>query len=462
MDYLTLKELSNLIKITIQSGLSHDYWVIAEIAKISCHHNSGHCYIDLVEKRGDAVIAQMRATIWARNYRQIILRFQSITGQDLKSGMKILMLARITYHELYGLSANITDIDPGYTLGEMALKKRQVIDRLVKEGIIDLNKKIPLPPVIQKLAVISSLSAAGYGDFVNRLDTNPHGYRFTHMLFQAYVQGELADQSIRSALKHCKRQKGAFDVVVIIRGGGSTVDLHCFDSYPLARDIALFPLPVLTGIGHERDETVTDRVANKRLITPTAAADFLIARARLFEERVDVLSHKLAARTDNMLDGWKETMKNLKERLERQSIQFLRASSVLLRKSIYLLHTQAFSSLRMPSVNIKAVEERLRGALNISVNNKYREISDFARIAIIHPRHMLSMESRIMEKLQAKVSLLDPVNVLKRGYSITYLRGKAIRDTASVKKDDIINTRLFDGSITSIVESIKEKTENEE
>jgi len=370
------------------------------------------------------------------------------------------MLTRITYHEVYGLSLNITDIDPSYTLGEMAIKRRQIIDRLVKEGIIDLNKKIPMPPVMQKVAVISSLSAAGYGDFVSRLETNPYGYRFSYRLFQAYVQGELAEQSIRNALKHCKRQKDTFDVVVIIRGGGSTVDLHCFDSYLLARDIALFPLPVLTGIGHERDETVTDRVAHKSHVSPTAVAEFLISQAKLFEERIDVLSHRLMTRTNTVLDMRKDTIKNLTERLERQSIQYLRTSSVLLRKSIYLLHTRTFSSLRTPSIDIKTCEERLKGALNVLINSNYQKIRDFVRIAIIHPKHMLSIKSKTIEHLEMQVSLLDPVNVLKRGYSITYLRGKAVRDTASVKKDDIIDTRLGDGSITSIVECIKENTEH--
>jgi exodeoxyribonuclease VII large subunit len=462
MNCLTLKEIANLIKTTIQSELFDDYWVIAEIAKISYHHNSGHCYIDLVEKQGDLVIAQMRATIWARNYRQICSRFRSITGQDITSGMKILMQTRIVYHEVYGLSLNITDIDPSYTLGEMALKRRQIIDQLVREGIIDLNKKIPVPPVMQKVAVISSLSAAGYGDFMSRLDTNPYGYRFSHKLFQAYVQGGLAEQSIRKALRQCKRHKDTFDVVVIIRGGGSTVDLHCFDSYLLAKDIALFPLPVLTGIGHERDETVTDRVAHKRLITPTAVAEYLISRAKLFEERIDMLSHRLMARTNIVLDRGKDSLKNLTARLERQSIQYLTTSSVSLRKSIYLLQTQTLSSLRSPSIDLKTCEERLKGALHVLIKNNYQKLREFVSIAILYPKHMLSMRSKTVEHLEMKVSLLDPVNVLKRGYSITYLRGKAIRDTVSVKKDDIIDTRLYDGSITSIVECIKEKTADEE
>ncbi len=462
MNYLTLKELSNLVKTTIQSVLFDDYWVIAEIAKINYHHNSGHCYIDLVEKQEDAVIAQMRATIWARNYKQIREKFQTIAGQELKAGMKILMLAHITYHEVYGLALNISDIDPSYTLGEMALKRRQIIDQLIKEGIIDLNRQLPIPPVIQNIAVISSVSAAGYGDFVSRLNNNPYGYRFSHMLFQAYVQGEQAEESMRRALKECKKLKNKFDVVVIIRGGGSVVDLHCFDSYLLAKEIALFPLPVLTGIGHERDETVTDRVAHMRLITPTAVAEFLIVNVKSFEEKIDALRHRLIIKTNSVLNGEENYLKNLTESLARYSIDYLKTSSVSLQSNIYLLQTQALSSLRTPSVNLKEYEVRLKGALHMLLSNNYQRIKEFIRIVTIYPRHMFSMKSKIVDQLETRINLLNPINVLKRGYSITYLQGRALRDTASVNKDDIINTRLYDGIITSIVESIKENSNNEE
>lgn len=462
MNYITLGELTNLIKTTVQSALSNDYWIIAEIAKVNYHHNSGHCYIDLVEKRGDTVIAQMKATIWARNYRKISSKFQRATGQNLTNGMKILMLAHVTYHEVYGMALNIRDIDPRYTLGEMALKRQQVIDRLVKEGIIDLNKKIIPPQIMQNIAVISSLSAAGYGDFIKKLDGNPYGYRFCHKLFQAYVQGDKAEDSIRSALMKCKRYKDIFDVVVIIRGGGSTVDLHCFDSYLLAKDIALFPLPVLTGIGHERDETVIDRVAHMRLMTPTAVAEFLISRAHVFEERIDALRQRLIIKTNTVLDREKHHMKTLKEHLMRHSTQYLKTSSLSLRNYIHLLQTQAMNSLRTPSINLKAYEGRLKGALQAVIKDKKQRLNELIQMVMIYPKHTLSMKSMTLEQLETKITLLDPVNVLKRGYSITYVKGKAIRATATVNKNDIIHTRLYDGTITSIVETIKEISNDED
>lgn len=458
MNYITLGELSNLIKTTVQSALSSDYWIIAEIAKINYHYNSGHCYIDLVEKQEDTVIAQMRATIWAHTYRTVSLQFKNATGQDLNSGMKILMLAHVTYHEVYGLALNIRDIDPRYTLGEMALKRQQIIDRLVKEGILDLNRKLILPQVIQNIAVISSLSAAGYGDFIKRLADNPYGYRFCHRLFQAYVQGEQAEESIRIALRKCKRYKDIFDAVVIIRGGGSTVDLHCFDSYLLARDITLFPLPVLTGIGHERDETVIDRVAHKRLMTPTAVAEFLIFKAKLFEERIEALRQRLVVKTHTVIDREKHSVKNLAGNLTRHSIHYLQRSSQALRNYIHLLQTQAMNSLSTPSTNIKVYEGRLKGTLKVLIKNKKQRLKELIQMAMIYSKHMVSMQSMTLEKLETKMNLLDPVNVLKRGYSITYLKGKAIKDSATVNKSDIINTRLYDGIVTSIVETIKENS----
>jgi len=462
MNYITLGELTNIIKTTVQSALSNDYWIIAEIAKINYQYNSGHCYIDLVEKREDTIIAQMRATIWARSYRTISLKFKNATGQNLNNGMKILMLAHVTYHEVYGLALNIRDIDPRYTLGEMAIKRQQIIDQLIKEGIIDLNKKITPPQVMQNIAVVSSLSAAGYGDFIKKLEENPYGYRFCHKLFQAYVQGDQAEESMRRALKKCKRYKDTFDVAVIIRGGGSTVDLHCFDSYLLAKDIALFPLPVLTGIGHERDETVIDRVAHMRLMTPTAVAEFLISKAHLFEGRIEALRQRLIMKTNTVLDREQHFLKTLNEHLMRYSIHFLRTSSLSLRNNIHSLQTQALSFLKTPSVDLKAYEGRLKKASHVLIKNKDQGLKELKQKVRVSSKHMLSMKSIALEQLGTKIDLLDPINVLRRGYSITYIKGKVIKETAAVSMSDIISTRVFDGIIRSIVDNIKENASNEE
>lgn len=462
MHYLSLRELGSLIKSAIQSTLIDEYWVTAEIAQINCHYNSGHCYIELVEKKDDSVMAQMRATIWARDYRKITAAFLNLTGQELQTGMKVLVLARVTYHEVYGLSLNIKDIDPRYTLGEMALRRKQILEQLTREGIIDRNRKIILPPVMQNFAVISSLTAAGYRDFLSRLNNNSYGYRFSHKLFQAYVQGEKAEESIMGALRECMKFRDRFDAIVIIRGGGSTIDLHCFDSYLLAKEIALSPLPVLTGIGHEKDETVADRVANMRLITPTAVAEFLISRAKLFEDNIDTLKHRCIARTHELIHREKLTLKGFSENLSRHSRHYLQAVSSILSRSMYALQTHALSATRNPSLRLTTYEGRLKNAGDSLLKTNYQRLREFAQILKIHPKHMLLMQSRILENHGTKIHLLNPLNVLKRGYSLTLLKGKVLKDVNLVTKADIIDTRLHNGTITSTVEDIRKEKNSEQ
>src|SRR4030067_2444441 len=426
MDYLTLRELTYLIKSTIDLTLPDEYWVTGEVSQINCH------------------------------LRQISVNFRNLTGKELQAGMKILMLARVTYHEVHGLSLNIRDIDPRYTLGEMALKRKEIIEKLKKEGIIDRNRSLPLPPVLQNIAVISSATAAGYGDFINRLDNNPYGYKFSHKLFQSYVQGERAEESLLNALKQCKRLRNYLDAVVIIRGGGSAFDLQCFDTYLLAKEIALFPLPVLTGIGHERDETVADRVANKRLITTTAVAEFFISRAKEFEDNIDTLRHQLVIRTNSLLDREKQTLRSFAEGLSSYTKHYLTGISHRLRNNISLLHSHALTALRTPAINLKEYEGRLESAVAVVVRNNYQNLKDFTKVLQEHVNHILKMQLTTLEHLGSTIKYLDPLNVLKRGYSITYLNGKVLRDIIAVKKADIIDTRLHDGTITSTVESIEE------
>src|SRR5208283_1477158 len=281
----SLYELNNIIKSVISDAFAGTFWVIAEIAECKCNQR-GHCYLELVEKEADKTIAQIRATIWAYDYRKLSHKFQMATSESFKQGMKILLLAGIAFHEVYGLSLNIRDIDPTYTMGEMARRKAEVIERLKQEGLMDLNKGFSLPLVPQRIAVISSPTAAGYGDFFDQLDRNLYGYTFDHVLFPALMQGQEAEESIISALTKIREQKHRFDVVVLVRGGGSAIDLNCFDSYAIAAHIARCPLPVITGIGHEKDASVADMVAHTRMKTPTAVAEFLISGIRSFEERI--------------------------------------------------------------------------------------------------------------------------------------------------------------------------------
>ena len=412
----SLCELNSLIKAALGELFPDAYWVIAEIA--DCKSNQrGHCYLDLVEKKDDRTIAQVKANIWAYEYRKLSQKFRSATGETLKPGMKIMLLAAVTFHEVYGLSLNIKDIDPAYTMGEMARKKKEVIERLRREGIADLNKGLPLPLVPKRIAVISSPTAAGYGDFFDQLDGNPYGYRFVHILFPALMQGPEAEASILAALDRISRGKRLFDAAVIIRGGGSVIDLNCFDGYELAAAIARFPLPVLTGIGHEKDDSVVDMVAHTRMKTPTAVAEFLISGMRNFEELVEDARSRICIHAERLL----------KDELYRLNT---------------LIHRLAFIPARMAVLG-----SRLQ-LIRKDVGNAVREL--------------IRKRDHRLDSMDQALRLLDPVRVLRRGYSITRHNGKVVRDASNVKKGAVIETTLHQGTITSIVGQAKEAKKRRE
>jgi exodeoxyribonuclease VII large subunit len=433
MDYISLKELASLIRSAVTEHTG-EYWVVAEIASMNINKRSGHCYLELVEKDGERTVAQIKGTIWSSSFRFLRVFFREQTGSDLTPGMKVLFYGRPVFHEVYGLSLNITDIDPAYTLGEMALRRKETLNRLEKEGIIDRNRGLPAPIVPQRIAVISSSTAAGYGDFVSRIENNFYNLSFDVSLFEAYVQGEQAERSILKALARCKRKAKRFDIVVIIRGGGAQADLHCFDSYQLAREVALFPIPVLTGIGHERDETVIDRVSHRRLITPTAVADFITSQAKHFDDRIEELKTTLIHRTRQLLAS-------LSGSLEVNTSMLLSASGSHLAEHKH----------RLSSTSKDFVHASIR--LLTHMDNR---IDRTASSLTLLTMHYLSRTNETLRNLDTKVTLLDPSNVLKRGYSITRFEGRALRDASVLKKGDIISTRLLKTSITSTVDSTEE------
>jgi exodeoxyribonuclease VII large subunit len=327
--------------------------------------------------------------------------------------MKVLLLAVVNFHEVFGLSLNVRDIDPTYTMGEMARKKKEVIDRLKKEGIIDLNKELSLPLVPQRIAVISSPAAAGYGDFFNQIDNNFYRYKFIHILFPALMQGHEAETSILSALNKIKKKQHLFDVVVIIRGGGSAIDLNCFDSYTLASQISRFPLPVITGIGHEKDDTVTDIVAHTKLKTPTAVAEFLISGILSFEEKIIDRGNKIKTDTERLLKDADYRLDTLSQRLTFIPLQ-----------------------------------------VTASHNNT---LSIHQRDLLSHIKQLFQHEENRFNRMEQALRLLNPANVLRRGYSITRYRGKILKNESALKKWAVIETRLYKGTVTSIVQQQKKE-----
>jgi exodeoxyribonuclease VII large subunit len=403
---MSLLELNSRIRSAIDNELPDLYWVIAEIAECKCNQK-GHCYLDLIEKDDHKTVAQIRATIWAYEYRTLSRKFESAAKTPLKQGIRVLMQAAVNFHEIYGLSLNIKDIDPAYTAGEMALRKREIIERLRKECIIDLNRELPLPLVPQRIAVISSPTAAGYGDFAGHLDNNPYGYKFYYMLFPALMQGGDAESSILAAFDRIEESKGRFDIVALIRGGGSAADLSFFDSYAIAARIARFNLPVITGIGHEKDDTVTDMVAHTKMKTPTAVAEFMVSGMRSFAEKIAGMEGSILLHAERLMKG--------------------------------------------ASLQLGAIAQRMRTASSRLTLAPRDRLDSVWKNIVTHLRQSLQLKGRKIAAIEQALHHLNPANVLKRGYSITRLNGKPIKDTIMIGDGDIIDTELSSGRITSVV-----------
>lgn len=409
MAHLSLYELNSLIKAELEASLSPSYWVIAEISELR-QNVKGHCYMELVEKENNFIQAKIRANIWAYTYRTLSQQFRQATGTELKPGIKVLFNVSINFHEVYGMSLTVNDIDPNFTIGEKSRQRDETIKKLREEGYLDLNKNLTLPTVPQRIAVISSKTAAGYGDFLDQLTNNSQGYAFNIDTFHATMQGNETEESIAKALEQIKERQDHFDLIIIIRGGGAQTDLDSFDAYGLAKLIAAAPLPVLTGIGHERDETVADLVANTSLKTPTAVAEFIINGMDRFYNTIYDLNVRLERGIRDKFSRARDGLVHLGHRLERSSTATLKQADNLLRDKQHMLK---FAS--------RARVEKERSQLN--------GISD-------------------------KIKLIDPVNIFKRGYSITLKNGRSINHQ-EIEIGDQLTTKNQHSSIESTVTRIE-------
>ncbi len=433
---LSLLELNQLLAEVIEVGMPREYWVEAEISELRVVR--GHCYIDLIEKTEgtNTPIARASAKCWQNTWSVISPYFEKVTGQRLRSGMNVLMLVSANFHPAYGFSWIISDIDPTYTLGDMARKRQAIIEQLKREGVFDLQKELSLPLFCQHIAVISSANAAGYGDFVDQLESNAHGFRFVTRLFPATMQGEGVEQSIIAALNNIYEtfltsDETAPDCVVIIRGGGATSDLSGFDTLALAENVAQFPIPVITGIGHERDESILDMISHTRVKTPTAAAALLIDHLK----RVwDYLQEA---------QGVLET--NARQRMDLEQMRLQRAAQKI---------------PPLCSLFKERQERRIDSMMRDMIAAAQRLISDdMHKLETLESIIKPMLERRVtgeMHRLQMfgqRVSSLDPNLLLKRGYSITLHEGKIVRDASQLKHGDKIETRVEKGTIHSIVDS---------
>jgi exodeoxyribonuclease VII large subunit len=403
----SLLEVTRSIQKAIADRYKSTYWIKAEMNKLNYYSHSGHSYPELVEKQDGKVIAQVKANLWRDDFNLINGRFIKVLKEPLKDGIKILFLASISFDPVYGLSLRILDIDPAYTLGDLEQEKQESINRLTSEGIFNKNKSLSLPVLPQRIAIISVESSKGYADFMQVLTTNPWGYAFFHMLFPSVLQGEKAIHSIISQLRRISKVKKHFDVVAIIRGGGGDVGLSCYNNYELAREIALFPIPVITGIGHATNETVAEMISFSNAITPTKIAEYLIQKFHNFSVPVQKAREKIIDRSYRIL-------LEEKVRVQSEAKLFRSVTSNILLDSRNILNTQTRSLLQ-------------------STAFLFRD------------------ELSKINSLEKEVGHLSPANVLKRGYSITTLRGKIIKHQDELKEGDVIETSLADGSISSIV-----------
>ena len=407
----SLSELNRRVKDAIRDHLPETYWLRAETSDVRRNQN-GHCYLEFVEKDADKqhIVAKARGMIWSNVFQMLSAYFEAETGQSFTSGLNVLVRVSVDFHELYGFSLTVVDIDPSFTLGEIARNRQQVLRQLEEEGVLTLNRELELPELTLRIAVISSPTAAGYGDFCDQLARNSGGFAFQTRLFPAIMQGERSESSIIGALEKVYGYSHLFDAVAIIRGGGATSDLNCFDSYALAVNVAQFPLPVVSGIGHERDVTVLDHVAHTRAKTPTAVAEFFIGHITQTATGLADLEERLVGQTRSVLQ---EEVSQLRL-LTREAVHF---SALLLQRETAL---------------VQKISERMRHQLNQRMQEQ---------------RHQI-------ETKEQYIRMVSPANVLKRGYTLTTRQGHIITSLQTLSPDDVIETHFRDGVATSIIRDL--------
>ena len=449
----SLLEVSTSIQKTLTDRYKTSFWVKAEMNKLNYYKHSGHCYPELVEKLDGKVVSQINSTMWSSDFNRINNSFIKLLNEPLKDGIKVLMLVKISYHATYGVTLSILDIDASFTLGDLQREKQETIKKLQTAGTYNKNKSLPFPLLPQRIAIISVETSKGYADFVGVISANPWKYHFFHMLFPSVLQGEKAVSGIISQLRKIQKVQSHFDAVAIIRGGGGDVGLSCYNNYDLAKEIASFPIPVLTGIGHATNETVAEMVSYSNAITPTKLAEYLIQKFHNYAVPVQKAREKITdhsqrllrdqntmfqsevkffrAVTDNLLIRNNNIIKSISKSLMGQThFRFRNA-----REALLTFKTNIHKSVRNASISAAINLKQFEITLKKDVNSQLRQ-----RLLVI-------------KNIENNNTNMRPHNVLKRGYSITMLNGKALTDQAAAVPGDEITTILAKGKITSTVKS---------
>jgi len=458
--HISLSELQSLIKKGIANSHPMPYWVVAEISELKVNY-SGHCYLEIVEKGGENSVpkAKANAVIWKNHYAMIGSYFHTATGGNLCAGIKILVKVTVNYHELYGMSFQITDIEPSYTLGDIEAQRRETIERLKKEGIYDMNRETDLPAVLQRLAVISSVQAAGYQDFMNELGQNAPGYTYHISLFQSTMQGHETEESVISALDAIAEQMDDFDAVIVIRGGGSQSDLAAFNGYRLTSHLAQFPLPILTGIGHDKDQSVADLVAHTPLKTPTAVATFLTEHNMLFETEIHNMLDQIIEFAQDNLQNERHRLTEYGHALRSITTGFIHdtgrhlddlLANIRYRAAMYLQEQK--SHCRALATEVSRVPLQKLQATASSLTDKERRIADLTRFYLANQTNKLAL-------LELKLEGKNPERILQMGYAIVRNTvGKAVKNIDDINPGDILTVQLQGGTAeTEVRRKIKQK-----
>ena len=426
---LTLYELNSLVVELIDKVMPSSYWVEAEIA--DARESKGHLYLELIEKdeSTNIPIARASAKCWRSSWLMIGPHFERVAGVKLRVGLQIMIQVHAQFHAQYGFSWIIDDINPEYTMGSMARKRNEIIAQLTSEGVFELQRELCLPLFAQRIAVISSASAAGYGDFCNQLQHNEYGFRFQMQLFQAFMQGEQVEQSIVAALNLISTKEDDFDCVVIIRGGGAAADLSGFDTLVLAENVANFPLPVITGIGHERDESILDMVAHTRVKTPTAAAAFLIDHLAATLNRIEQAQISIQRMVEHRIQHEKLHLQQLSTHIPILFSMVKNRENARLDDYWHALLQRVMLHLQQSKMRVELLSNKVIPA----TTNK------------------LMAEQHKLQLLEQRVDGVNPERMLRLGYSLTYKNGYVLRNVNEVKAGDEITTRLEGGIITSVV-----------
>lgn len=449
---LSLSELTSQVKSVLSSEMGGFYWVVAEIAELKVNGMSGHCYLELIEKDdSNKTLARVRATIWAAQYRMIRPYFESTTGQFLDQGIKVLLRVTLEFHEVYGISLNVRDIDPSYTMGDLSRRRMEILQQLEADGVLQMNRELDFPVLPKRIAVISSGNAAGYEDFVEQLQNNEGNYHFSVKLFDAVMQGDGAAGSVMNALDQVYLEADAFDCVVIVRGGGAALDLTCFDDYDLAYLITQFPLPVLSGIGHQKDDTITDMVAFLKLKTPTAVAAFLIDCMVEAETHLNMLAQDISGNARSFLDEEKRRIDLIRLTLPGMVQGIVRDYDVRLNRIAEKLPFAAGDFLADKEHQLQRYTDKLLGSSTLKLTAKENQLKGLCRELKTESWHLLEKKINQLNSFAMKAELLDPGKLLKRGYSITTHHGKVVKSAGSLSPGDIIETHLHKGKVESEV-----------